>query len=153
MIEGTGYAKVMLYDSAGSTLQDYFLFTVREEEQIRVNFLRELDTPDKKMRDGSLKRFMRGFRVHIELSFLFDDYVSTTSGILGKSCQEFLVDLHNHTGKIKVIPHNDSDWIDYWVLLKSNWEFEYPFARWLGYKGTLVFEGTEIIDIDFSAPV
>jgi len=144
MLGGTGYSKVYLYDSAGEEVEDYFTFTVREEEQLRVDFNRVLDCPDKTFDDGSRKRYFRGYRVHIEINFLFDDHVSTVSDN-GRNCQKFLQDLHNHTGKIKVIPHSDKTIHAYWVLLENDWKFDYAFSRWIGWSGVLIFEGTAIL--------
>jgi len=152
MLGGQGRCKIERWNAAGDQLQDYFLLTLREEENIRVNFLREKDCADKVMDDGSIKRFWRGYRVHIELDFRFDDWVATKSN-QNRTCQEFLQDLHNHSGKIKVIPHDDEPSIDYWVLLDSDWVFPYAFAKWVGWQGTLVFTGEKIIDISLETPV
>jgi hypothetical protein len=152
MLGGEECCKIERWNAAGSQLLDYFLFTIREEEDIRVNFMREYDCPDKVMDDGTIKRFWRGYRVYIELDFRFDDWVTTQSN-QGRTCQEFLQDLHNHTGKIKITPHVDESTIAYWVLLENDWVFPYAFARWRGWQGTLIFKGEKIIDISLETPV
>lgn len=142
MIGGVGYAKIGLWDNDGAVQADFFQFTYREEEQIRVSFEDLLDCPDKVLDNWDIVRFLAGYRVHIEIDFLFDDWVTTKSNE-GYSCQTFLKNLHNHTGRIRLYPHMDKEGQSYWVLRENPWKYIYPFNRWAGVKGTLVFKGIE----------
>ena len=142
MIGGEGYTKIGLWNSAGDVEEDFFQFAVHEEDQIRVFFDDLLDCPDKVLDNWEIKRFIAGKRIRIELDFLFDDWVTTTSND-GHSCQVFLKNLHNHAGKIKITPHIDKSSQTYWVLRDNPWEYLYPLNRWRGVKGTLMFKGAE----------
>ncbi len=147
---GVGPCKIELRNAAGDVVEDFFVFTMLDEDQIRVDFIPQLDCPDKVLDNGDIKRFLRGYRVYIEVSFTFDDYDTNISDN-GRSCQEFLVDLHIHLGVIRIQPHTDESFT-YDVLLDTPFKHQYAYNRWVGYTGSLAFKGKETLDTIPIAP-
>jgi hypothetical protein len=145
MIGGEGVALVELWNAAGIVKIDGFQFTRINENQIRPGFNDVLDCPDKELMSGALKRFWQGIRPDFEIDYTFDDWDLTLSDTLAVNCQTFLRNLHNHTGRILITPHIDHPGQCYWVLRNNPWRYEYPYNRWVGVKGTLLFIGSEKI--------
>lgn len=129
------------------TIEDFFLFTAREEKNIKVKFEKVYDTPDIPMEKGKFKRFTQKHRCWIMLSILADDYVTTISGIKSDSLQIFLMKMHNWTELIRINPHTDKPQ-KYWFKLITDWDWDNPFNAWLGLEGVEIFRGEEYIDID-----
>lgn len=149
MLGGEEYTRIELRDSAGSVIEDFFELTVEEEEQIHVGWLKKLDCPDKHLDNKTTKRFVSGRKVKITIAYLAHDWDSTTSDD-GRTLQEFLVDMENHTGVIRIKPHTDKS-NTYDVLTQGDFEPEYAFQRWKGWKGVLLFIGDEILsEIDIA---
>lgn len=150
MLGGVSPCKIELRNAAGDVVEDFLLLTMLEEHQIKVRFIPQLDCPDKILDNGNIKRFLRGYRVYIDINFTFDDYTTLVSDD-GRSCQEFLVDLHNHTGVIRIQPHTDKSYT-YDVLLETPFDHRYAYDRWEGWTGTLSFKGKETLDTINIAP-
>lgn len=150
MLGGIGNTLIELRDSTGASVTDYITLTDRERGDVRVHHIPVLDCPDKELDNGDIKRFSRGFRVHIEIDFRADDWVTLTSDD-GRTFQEFLVDLHNHTTVIRIQPHTDKSHT-YDVLVENPFNYPHAFRRWAGWVGTLIFKGNEIIDTIPIAP-
>jgi len=143
MIGGEGVALIEYYTPLLVKI-DGFTFTRTNENQIRLGFTDFKSAPDTELIGGDIKRFVDGVRVRCEIDFTFDDWDATVSDTLVVSCQTFLRNLHNHTGPIKITPHIDKAQV-YWVLRENQWQYSYPYQKWLGVKGTLVFIGSEKI--------
>lgn len=129
------------------TVEDFFLFTSREEMNIKVKFEKVYDTSDIPMEKGKFKRFTQKHRPWVMLSVLADDDVTTLSGIKSDSLQMFLMNMHNWTELIRIKPRNDKPQ-KYWFKLKTDWDWKNPFDIWYGLEGIEIFRGDELVDID-----
>jgi len=141
MLGGVEHTRIELKNSADDTIIDYMEFTNREQSNIRVGFIPELDCPDETYDNGDVQRFLTGYKVKIVFGYNADDYVTLTSN-LGRTVAEFIVDIYNHTGVIRVKPHTDNA-NTYKVLPDDIFNPEHAYSRWEGWIGQINFKGTE----------
>lgn len=131
------------------TVSDSFQFTAREELNIKTRFIKQYATPDIPMELGDTKRFTQKHKPWVKLNVLADDDV-TTQSTEGRSLQEFLMDMHNWSERIRITPHTDKPNQKYWFLLQTDWDHESPFNRWLGIEAVEIFKGDERVNIDLT---
>jgi len=143
MLGGKGFSRIELRDSTGASLIDYIEFTAREQSNIRIAYPPELDCPDEIYDNGDEQRFQTGFKIKIIFGYNADDWVTLTSN-LGRTLQEFLVDIYNHTGVIRIKPRMDnSNTFD--VMTDNTFDPNYAYGKWAGWIGQVNFKGSETI--------
>lgn len=143
MLGGVGHTRIELRDSTGASLIDFIEFTNREQKNIRIAYPPELDCPDEIYDNGDVQRYQTGYKVRITFGYTADDWVTLVSN-LSRTLQEFLVDIYNHTGVIRIKPHMDNA-NTYDVMTDDIFDPDYFDGRWVGWIGQINFKGIETI--------
>ncbi|MCK4329832.1 hypothetical protein KAX02_08310 [candidate division WOR-3 bacterium] len=143
MLGGTGYTRIELRNSAGDSIIDYMEFTNREQTNIRVGFPPELDCPDEVYDNGDVQRFQTGNKPKIVFGYNADDFVTLTSD-LGRTVAEFVVDIYNHRGVIRIKPHMDNAQT-YDMMTDNVFDPNYAYGRWAGWIDQIFFKASKRI--------
>lgn len=140
---GNQMPRFELIDANGN-ISDSYTMTHYDEPKLNFFFKQEPQTDSFKAKSGKIFTYLKGFRPHLEVSFL-NEGTGPNDYDFVKFWQKAI---QWKSGPIRVWPHYAGVLDDnhYDVYLLNDFTLEYDQGFWYGLKGTVVFEGDNVLD-------